>query len=226
MKLIKTHNPEIGVDNLENIFEIVFNAIFKLNVNMARIFKQMYVTFDNDLEKEWKDMLVIAADEYAAKHNGDQSILIVNKSAGSSHQVHSNDNSKETASLQKNRGRQRQRQHESNEKGNENKSNESNKDSQKKKQRPKCTHCGKSHKSAECWTLEANADKRPIKRKSNESPKGRDVKVASDNPKDFKKKKFRNSKFKGKKRIGKATSLKVNTEDEVDQDSQSRNWCR
>ena len=93
-KLIKAHNPESDVDNSENIVKIDFNAISKLNVNTARIFKQMYVTFDNDLERAWKNMLVIAADEYAAKHNGDQLILIVDKSAGSDHQVHSNGNSK------------------------------------------------------------------------------------------------------------------------------------
>ena len=68
---------------------------------MARIFKQMHVTFDNDLEKAWKNMLAIAADECAAKHNGDQPILIVDKSAesnGSSQKGRSSEYSREPGS--------------------------------------------------------------------------------------------------------------------------------
>ena len=64
-KFINPHNPESDIDNPDNIFKIVFNVISQLNVNMARIFKQMYQTFDNDLEIAWKQMLVIEADEYA-----------------------------------------------------------------------------------------------------------------------------------------------------------------
>ena len=100
--MIKSHNPESDVDSPDNILKIILNAISELNVNMARIsFKQMYVTFDNDLEKAWKYMLVIGADEYSANHNGDQPILIVDKSAesnGSGHEGRSYDNSKESYS--------------------------------------------------------------------------------------------------------------------------------
>ena len=88
--------------------------------------------------------------------------------------------------------------------------------------RPDCTHCGKAHKSKECWTLDVNAVKRPSYMKSNESPKGRDVKVTSGNSKDFKKKKFSDNKFKGKKHVGKATSVNVNNEDEDSTESSDK----
>ena len=50
-KLIKTHNLYSDVDNTENIYMIVFNAISQLNVNKAPTYKQMYISFDIDFEQ-------------------------------------------------------------------------------------------------------------------------------------------------------------------------------
>ena len=47
-KLIKSHNPETDVENPDNVLKIVFSAISKLNVTMARQFKQLYVMYDNN----------------------------------------------------------------------------------------------------------------------------------------------------------------------------------
>ena len=159
-KLIKSHNPETDVDNPENIFKIVFNAISKLNVTMARQFKQLYVMYDNNLEKAWRNLLVIAADTYAATHNGDQPILQIerpkDKQEGSN-----NTSSKETNRQSSNKNKKMKRRNESNEKGENKSNNRSDTESPNKKQRSTCDHCGGNHASADCWSKAENADKRP-----------------------------------------------------------------
>ena len=77
----------------------------------ARQFKQLYVMYDNNLEKAWRNLLVIAADTYAATHNGDQPILLIEgpKESKSKQEGSSNSQSNDSGrhSRDKNRGKRR-----------------------------------------------------------------------------------------------------------------------